>query len=310
MPAVSFGLPVYNGERFLADTIQSILDQTYTDFEVIVSDNVSTDATLEVARRYAARDSRVRVVSQPRNLGAVLNFATVLREARGQYFAWVGAHDLYDRRWLEESVDVLDANPRAVLAYPWYGGVSLTGEELYRQAMSFETAGLSVLQRVAEVTRMRGGGSRIYGCFRREAMQRVRVHPCAWWDRLFLTSLAVHGEFIQIERVLWHRRHSTWGKTVDKAGLALSTLKHQLRTVHPGGKVPVYCRIPTLWHLACLGYDLAIAPPDHVYSLRRMAVAGYAMGKHLSRMKEQLRVEVALAFARDGTSQATSEAED
>jgi len=295
-PLASFGLPVYNGERFIAATIESILNQTETAFELIVSDNASTDSTLKIVQEYAGCDSRVRVLRQNSNIGAVANFQAVLQAAHGTYFAWAGDHDFYNRRWLEECIDAFDEHPNAVLAYPWYGGISMAGDELYRHRASFNTLGMNVWQRIAAVTDMRGGGSRIYGCFRREALRQVRVHPCAWWDRLFLTSLAAHGEFVQIERVLWFRRHSNWRETSDKSTLVLRTLQHQLRTIHPNGKPPIHCRIPTLWHLVCLIYDLAVAPPDGIYSPKRIGIALYAITKHFDRMKEHFRIEANLAF--------------
>jgi hypothetical protein len=193
-------------------------------------------------------------------------------------------------------VDELQAHPNAVLVYPWYRGISYEGEELYQYLHSFDTVGMSAWRRVEAVTRMRGVGSRIYGCFRLAAMRRVRVHPCAWWDRLYLTSLAAHGEFVQVERVLWSRRHADFRRELDETGLAVRMLQHQFRTVHAGGRVPVHCRIPTLWHLACLVSDLAVAPPDGVYTPARVAVGVYAAMKHLGGMRTNLLAEMTLAF--------------
>src|SRR5688572_28337892 len=97
-PLVSIGLPVYNGERFLSEALDSLLGQTLADFELIVSDNASTDRTAEICLAYAARDARVRYVRQQTNIGAIRNWNFVARQARGQYFKWASANDFCDSR--------------------------------------------------------------------------------------------------------------------------------------------------------------------------------------------------------------------
>lgn len=119
VPAVSVGLPVYNGERYLAAAIESILAQTYGDFELLLCDNASTDATPEICRRYAAADPRVRYVRHPENLGAAENYNVAFRLARGRYFRWAAHDDLLEPRLLERCTAELDAAPESVvLCYP------------------------------------------------------------------------------------------------------------------------------------------------------------------------------------------------
>jgi len=93
-PTVSIGMPVYNGERFITEAIDSILAQTFTDFELIISDNASTDGTEAICNVYAARDSRIRYFRQSKNYGALFNFKFVLNEAQGLYFKWAATDDL------------------------------------------------------------------------------------------------------------------------------------------------------------------------------------------------------------------------
>ena len=91
---VSLGIPVYNGERFVATAIKSVLDQTFTDFELIVCDNASTDQTPEICQEFARKDSRIRYLRQEINIGAKANFNRVFEYARGEYFKWIAADDL------------------------------------------------------------------------------------------------------------------------------------------------------------------------------------------------------------------------
>lgn len=94
VPGVSVGLPVYNGERYLAAAVDTILGQTFEDFELIIADNASTDGTAAIARDFAKRDARVRYVRNATNIGAIANFNLVFKLARGEYFKWNGYDDM------------------------------------------------------------------------------------------------------------------------------------------------------------------------------------------------------------------------
>jgi glycosyltransferase involved in cell wall biosynthesis len=295
VPRASFGLPVYNGGMFLRESLESILAQTATDFELIISDNASTDATPDILKEFAARDNRVKLIRQDRNIGAVANFRVVSQAATGEFFAWAGDHDLYHRTWLAECIYALEDHPRAVLAYPWVTTISRSGDFVKRKRSSEDTIGLDGYARVSVVAQMESIGMRIYGCFRRSAMREVRVHPCAWWDRLFLISMAVIGEFVQIERELWSRRETRDNPpNVSQNLIIRDALIRQFRTVHRDGHVPLYCRVPTLWHLACLIGDFALAPPYRAYSRTKAALGCYASWRHLQYMKYHLRIEAAV----------------
>lgn len=115
---VSVGMPVYNGEKHVAGAIRSFLDQEFTDFELIVSDNASTDRTGQIARDFAAQDSRIRYVRQSRNIGALANFTLVFEEARGEFFQWAAHDDLWRPFWLEDAFKVLRTDPEIGFAFP------------------------------------------------------------------------------------------------------------------------------------------------------------------------------------------------
>ncbi len=118
VPRVSIGLPVFNLERTVARAIESVLGQTLTDFELVVSDNASTDGTGEICRRYASVDSRIRLIRQPRTTSAYDNFRVVLQAARAEYFMWLSGDDYALPSLLAACVDVLDARPEVVCCVP------------------------------------------------------------------------------------------------------------------------------------------------------------------------------------------------
>lgn len=115
-PKVSIGMPVFNGEQFIRGALDSLLKQSFSDFELIISDNASTDGTERICREYAARDKRIRYVRQPTNLGAAANFKFVLDEARGEYFMWAADDDIRSADFLEEAVRLLDSRQDCVAA--------------------------------------------------------------------------------------------------------------------------------------------------------------------------------------------------
>ena len=117
---VSIGLPVFNGERYLAKAIDALLSQSYTDFEIVVSDNGSRDGTASIIKEYCKRDPRIVPHYQQTNIGAINNFQYVLRKARGEYFMWAAHDDLWQENYLEALVATLDKNPNVSLAFAQY----------------------------------------------------------------------------------------------------------------------------------------------------------------------------------------------
>ena len=100
-PLVTVGIPVYNGERYLREAVDAILAQTFDDFELILSDNASTDSTAAICKEYAQHDPRVRYLHQPLNIGAPRNYSLLVACARGRYFKWSSASDTCEPAMLE-----------------------------------------------------------------------------------------------------------------------------------------------------------------------------------------------------------------
>src|SRR5690348_12208016 len=118
MRKVAIGMPVWNGEAFLAEAIESVLGQTYGDLELVISDNASTDATAEICHGYAQRDSRIRYIRQDRNIGAGPNHVEVFRRSSSAYFKWASHDDVLEPGFLEACVRVLDESDAVVLCSP------------------------------------------------------------------------------------------------------------------------------------------------------------------------------------------------
>jgi len=117
IPRLNIGLPVFNGEKYLAQTLESILGQTYSDFELIISDNASTDGTQDICLEYAARDRRIRYHRNSQNIGAAQNWFYVFDLSSSEYFASVAHDDIYDREYMHKCVDVLEQDASVIVCY-------------------------------------------------------------------------------------------------------------------------------------------------------------------------------------------------
>ena len=129
-PKVSIGLPVYNGENYLSDAIECLLAQTYSDFELIISDNASTDGTQQICESYARRDSRIRYFRETTNQGVVRNFNRAFELARGEYFKWAAHDDLHAPTFLQRCVDVLDREPSIILCSTFANAIDDAGRTI------------------------------------------------------------------------------------------------------------------------------------------------------------------------------------
>jgi glycosyltransferase involved in cell wall biosynthesis len=205
-PRLTLGLPVYNGERFLAAAVDALLAQTYTDFELIISDNASTDRTAEIAQHYAAIDNRVRYIRHPRNRGSAFNHNFVIEQARGELFKWVSDDDLYAPDLLERCVKALDSRPEIPLAHAWTAFIDEGNKitEPIEYALTTDVPDAATRFRSVLYT---DGGDDIYGVIRMSVLRQMAPFGSYHWpDRTFVAELALHGPFHNVPDFLYFRR--------------------------------------------------------------------------------------------------------
>ena len=205
-PRLTIGLPVYNGERYLAEALDALLGQTYKDFELIISDNASTDGTADICLDYAARDSRVRYVRQPRNIGLAPNHNVVVEQARGELFKWAACDDLYARELIERCVDALDQHPDVVLAHSWSARIDGSGIVTHAYKYPLNTSSARAPERFRSLL-FGSGGDDDYGVIRTEVLRRTAMKESYHHaDRTIIAELALHGPFFQVPDWLYFRR--------------------------------------------------------------------------------------------------------
>ena len=236
-PLVSIGLPVYNGGAYLAQTLDDLLGQTFGDFELIVSDNASTDDTGAIVRAAARRDPRVRYLRNWRNLGALPNANLAFHHSRGRYYALAGHDDRHAPDFLEKLVAALEAQPEAVLAYGRKGLIDDDGRPFrYDPALGLHVAGERAVDydgalerplpadpvaRYRAVLRSNDCNAPIYGLFRRSVLARLPPHRIHGSDRLIVAAAALHGPFAFVdEELMQYRVHAGSTRYLDRAAWA------------------------------------------------------------------------------------------
>lgn len=205
-PLLSIGLPVYNGERFLCESVDALLSQTFTDFELIISDNASTDSTPEICQRYVAADPRVRYVRQAKNIGASPNHHATLDLARGAYFKWASDDDLYEPTLIERCMEALEKDPDAVLAHAFEAFIDEDGAFLGNVKYRLATDAPDPAVRLRSLLRTVGGDD-FYGVMRTDLLRQV-AHQNSYHnaDRTFMAAIVLQGRFVQVPEVLYYRR--------------------------------------------------------------------------------------------------------
>jgi glycosyltransferase involved in cell wall biosynthesis len=230
MPRVSIGVPVYNGEKYLAETLDSLLAQSLEDFEIVISDNASTDRTSEICRSYQAKDPRIRYSRNARNIGAAPNFNRAFELARAPLFHGGACDDLYDPRFLERCVDVLDRDPGVVLSHSRtkligekgeplvfdaerncyidsYGDFRGTSGDVMRPQPLHIGEAASPAKRFREVLWLMGWSLPLCGVIRTAALRRTALYRSySGADKVLLAELVLQGRFHELGDELFAKR--------------------------------------------------------------------------------------------------------
>jgi glycosyltransferase involved in cell wall biosynthesis len=212
---LSIGLPVYNGEEFLGRAIETLLDQTYTDFELVICDNASTDRTAEICREFAARDPRIRYYRNESNVGAMGNFRRVFELSSGELFKWAAHDDEHEPQFLARCVAALDADPTVVLVYTQFRAIDEHEATLGIRSTGLDTSSCRVARRFGELVRQDYPCVACYGVMRADTMRKTRMlQNYADCDRVLLAEIGLEGRILELPDPLFvrreHRNRSVW----------------------------------------------------------------------------------------------------
>jgi glycosyltransferase involved in cell wall biosynthesis len=207
-PRVSIGLPVYNGEKYIAEAIRCVVNQTYTDLELIISDNASSDRTLEICQAFTASDSRIRLFANATNVGAAKNFNRLVQLSRGEYFKWTAHDDLFAGDFIRQCVKVLDANPGIVLCQSSVETLDEHGYPCETQEVKLRYLDSpNPVRRFGELIRTDYFCTQVFGLIRSSTLKRTSlIGSYIGSDRVLLVQLGLLGPFHRLDECLFFNR--------------------------------------------------------------------------------------------------------
>jgi glycosyltransferase involved in cell wall biosynthesis len=208
-PCLSLGMPVFNGGKYIEQTLLSLLNQSFHDFELIISDNASIDATEEICRDYASQDKRIRYYHNVKNLGAAPNFNRVFQLSFGQYFKWAAHDDLYERDFLLKCVEKLEQDPTVILVYSQAVDIDHEGRFLRKIDYDLHVDSIKPYERFRYLTCVNHSCFPIFGVIRSHILKEtLLIGSYVASDRVLLAELALWGKFYEIPEPLFlHREH-------------------------------------------------------------------------------------------------------
>lgn len=304
MPRLSIGIPVFNGQEFLPALLDSLLTQTYRDFEILICDNASNDRTRDICREYERDDTRIRYICNERNLGAVANFNRVFELSTAPLFKWAAHDDLYHQDYLETCVRLLDDDPGVVLAHSGTAFIDersellpfeeetgsfvdpKTGRRYWADDPGIGDTGLAARRFWHVLTRAQWG-SHMFGVVRRDMLQQTSLLPnFSGSDRAMLAELALLGRFRSTSKRLFLKRfhaNVSWALNQEQLKGFLSTdgkrYSRRLRQLRAYFGTPVGKPIDAASKAACFALLATHSAMVAVQSLRhgdpRRAAHGY-----------------------------------
>ncbi|MCM2375149.1 glycosyltransferase family 2 protein [Aporhodopirellula aestuarii] len=281
-PQVSIGLPVRNGERFLVEALDCLVNQSYGDFELLISDNDSTDQTEAICREYASKDSRIRYHRQTKNVGAIGNFNYVFHHTKGKYFKWASSDDLCHPEFVSRCVDILETTPDVIWCHAKSDMVDSNGESwLDRLPRDDEEVELDEFgnrrwkghprvdlnhdrpsRRYAGVLLGTRWSVDSYGLFRRDALNKTRMLVDIYGsEKVLIGELSLIGKMHWIDELLFSQRiHAGASSYIDSANAQAEFISARNRKPFVSTRWSIFrahygaiahAELPTMERLAC-----------------------------------------------------------
>jgi len=248
VPKITIGLMVRNEEEHLAKTLDSILEQSFADYEILIADNASDDGTKQIAEKYIRIEKRIKYHRQIKNIGAIENYNWLVRNARGCYFVLAGAHDIWPLNYLESLSAALDSDENAVLAYAPTIWIDEEDNPVKEKKTGFiDTSGRSIVQRFNMM--IWTDQHALYGVFRLGTLQDTRLQlQILGSGAVLLAELSLTGTFIVVPETNWYRR------MVRDTESREQRLSRYAKALFTTGKMPKFphWRVPLAYYGAVL----------------------------------------------------------
>lgn len=205
---VSIGIPVYNGEDFIAGSIESLLSQEYSNYEILIVDNDSSDNTVDICQKFAAKDSRIKYIKNHGNVGSTRNFSRAFELSSGEYFMWASADDTFETDYVKNCVDVLEKDPSVALCYSWTNIIDSNGSLITVYKDKFNLNDNNSAKRYLELIYHLDLCNCLHGLIRASVLSNTKmIQPeSGAWDCVLLAEIALRGKFVQIQKPMFNRR--------------------------------------------------------------------------------------------------------
>jgi len=225
MPLVSIGMPVFNDKKFIHKAVDSLLSQTFTDFELILSDDCSSDGSSEICQAYAQQDERIKYIRQNQNIGISRNMKFLLNSGTGKYFMWAANDDIWDKHFLETLLKGLESNPKAIVSFSPICFIDERDQLIKDNPARFtDYSGPSAQIRLHKLINIFDDGFG-YGLFRREEILNVEFP--IWWGINKITAYnniyptlcfyLTKGDYVLCgDKPLWYNRIKEQGNINHK----------------------------------------------------------------------------------------------
>lgn len=233
MPRVSIGMPVYNGASVIRRAIDSLLTQSFVDFELIISDNASDDETQDICIEYASKDHRVTYLRNERNVGALANFHKVLLKASGEFFFWAAHDDWWDSRFVESAVTTLDKNPTASACMGVVHYLKSDGCEFMTHSPPYALDKRNAAERAYSYFRQGTTDNLIYAVHRTSILRAAPFELSTCPEKLIILHSILSGEIIDSREMEYYNVVSF--KVPDEVAAALA-----LNSYSPDDEVKVF----------------------------------------------------------------------
>lgn len=222
LPIVSVGIPVYNDEKFIRKAIESVLNQTFSNFELIISDNASNDSTSTICKEFAKKDKRIKYIRQTKNINLLPNYNFVLDQAQSKYFVWLEADDFWNSNFLEKNLEILESNQNFVASIgnvEYYGKVENEQNNVASKFKNVVKNKQSLNSKFKYVHPISGTveekinfylrfnrGSGIYAIYRTDILKKSTVRkPIAAWDLIIILNALRYGDLHVFDEIMMKR---------------------------------------------------------------------------------------------------------
>jgi glycosyltransferase involved in cell wall biosynthesis len=288
---VCFGMTLYNRAQYLPEALESLLNQSYSDFQLVAVDDASTDATEEIMNHYASKDKRVTYLRNSTWEGMIAAWRKVFWKTyelhKPEYFAWASDHDRWHPDWLTKHLAAIQLNPEVALVYPQGIAIDSSGEIIAADSPEpCDTADLGFAEHMYRTSMgHRGAGYAVYGLFRVHHLLQAGVfRRVALPDRLLLTEIAAYGKIKCLSERLWYRRFFSPSPALE------NTLTAQRSYLFGANPAPFHSYYPFLSHVLTLLTKVSLFPTSQnaLPMFRSLALAGLTWERRQAIISEEI----------------------